>query len=95
MKKLYDKTGREVFPGDILKVYHFTGSRRKRYYMYKLVLKRHEDNEDFFVISHLNLREETFNYKCEDKVDTDIEIVQGYAGVPPGWSYEDRPKIKV
>ena len=33
--KLRDKVGREIEPGDILRVFHFTGARGKRHYMYK------------------------------------------------------------
>lgn len=33
-----DKNGREIRRGDIVKVYHSMGARRKRYYMYKQCL---------------------------------------------------------
>jgi hypothetical protein len=39
MTKAYDKTGREIMVGDVLKVYHFTAAlRRKKHYMYKHVI---------------------------------------------------------
>ena len=31
-----DKYGRTIEHGDLLKVFHFTGARRKKYYMYKI-----------------------------------------------------------
>lgn len=33
-----DKNGRECRVGDLLKVFHFTGARRKKHYMYKLIM---------------------------------------------------------
>lgn len=46
-----DKDGRRIEPGDVLKVFHFVGARRKRHYMYKQAL-RYEKGR--LVISHLN-----------------------------------------
>lgn len=34
---VYDKHGYPIYPGDLLKTYHFTGARRKRYYLYHIV----------------------------------------------------------
>lgn len=35
----FDKTGRQIKVGDVLKVYHFQGARwRKHYFMYKQVI---------------------------------------------------------
>lgn len=33
-----DKYGIEIEPGDVLKVFHFVGARRKKHYMYKLAV---------------------------------------------------------
>lgn len=38
MNDLYDKRGIPIERGDVLKVFHFTGARRKRHYMYKQCL---------------------------------------------------------
>lgn len=35
MTPLRDAKGREIEAGDVLKVFHFTGARRKRHFMYK------------------------------------------------------------
>ena len=32
-----DNKNREIHDGALVKVYHFTGGRRKKYYMYKLI----------------------------------------------------------
>lgn len=38
MNPLVDKYGIPIEEGDILKVYHFTGARRKKHYMYKMAV---------------------------------------------------------
>lgn len=35
MKEVFDKNGHPIQPFAVLKVFHFVGSRRKKYYMYK------------------------------------------------------------
>lgn len=45
---ILDKCGREIEVGDLLKMFHFTGQRQKKYYMYKLVYK----NEGYFRCAH-------------------------------------------
>ena len=40
-----DLTGRQIEPGDLLKVYHFTTTCRRNIYMYKLVFLVNEDLE--------------------------------------------------
>jgi len=34
---IYDETGRQIKEGDYLRLFHFTGPRNKKYYMYKYV----------------------------------------------------------
>jgi len=58
----YDKNGVPIERGDIVKVFHFVGARRKRHYMYKqcLGLDRYPSSpkgwEKVF-FSHLNFNE--------------------------------------
>jgi len=93
---VYDKTGREIKVGDVLKVYHFTGARwRKRYFMYKQVT--HEttlgkNGSRYLVVSHLNFkppeeRNGGYYLALDGKVMTDTEIVQGL-----DW-HHDRPRL--
>lgn len=43
MTRCYDKHGNELREFDVVKVYHFTGARRKKHYMYKwLIIKQDE-----------------------------------------------------
>lgn len=46
-----DRTGRQIEPGDMLKVVHFIGRNRKRHYLYQQAL-RYERGRLF--ISHMN-----------------------------------------
>ncbi|WP_267395525.1 MULTISPECIES: hypothetical protein [unclassified Sphingomonas] len=97
--KVYDKTGREIMIGDVLKVYHFTGARwRKRYFMYKQAMREAtlgegEGKADYFFVSHLNMvtegqRDDGY-YLCRDgSVLADTEIVQGL-----DW-HHDRPRAR-
>ncbi len=81
----FDKHGIPIERGDIVKVFHFVGARRKRHYMYKqcLGLSRYPSSPDgwqkvFF--SHLNFCEigdRSGPYHEEPgKVLADYEIVQ-------------------
>ena len=78
--QIFDKTGREIAVGDILKVFHFTGSRRKKYYMYKQVLRSHplgKNNQLFFEVGHLNMTDEVYDIMLDGSTLLDYEIVQG------------------
>lgn len=90
----YDKHGREIKVGDVLKVFHFIGARRKRYYMYKHVVGKRPANNggEFLVISHLNLkpldgRDAGYWIFQEGQFERDTEIVQS-----AGDHFEDRPR---
>jgi len=94
---VYDKTGREIKVGDVLKVFHFTGARwRKRYFMYKQVMReatlgKGEGRADYFFVSHLNMvpegqRDDGY-YICRDgSALQEVEILQGL-----DW-HHDRPR---
>ncbi|WP_025183007.1 hypothetical protein [Leptospira interrogans] len=91
-----DKTGRAIQPGDTLKLYHFTGPRRKKFYMYKYVLDFIELGKDERIglrILHLsyplNPDSSYFTVICDDKIHDDFEIVQGNSD---GYPIEERKK---
>lgn len=92
---IYDKTGREIRIGDTLKIFSFIGKRKKHYYMYKYVKDVREfPTHKLFIISHLNQKDEYFHLLIDEKIHSDIEIVQGYNNKDNELSFEDRPKIK-
>lgn len=93
MSELYDKNGREILIGDVLKVFHFIGSRRKRHYMYKHVVgmdRLGKSNRPHLRINHLNLSDNTNYEPMDGRHLTDYEIVQGYG--EDGKPFDDRPK---
>lgn len=88
----YDKTGREIFAGDTLKVFHFTGARRKRLFMYKYVQEGPTQAGRYMRIAHLDPKGGAYLFLCDGKCHADIEIVQGYG--TDGKPFSDRPKVK-
>lgn len=60
---LYDKRGIPIMRGDILKVFHFIGTRRKRHYMYKQCLGSKLIGKNaavpYMMFSHLNFIEDS------------------------------------
>ena len=40
MEPLHDKHGRQVYPGDLIRTFHFRGARRKVYYLYHTAVSR-------------------------------------------------------
>jgi len=86
--RITDKHGREIMVGDTLKLYHFTGARRKKYFMYKFVME--EVGDKFFRLSHLDRHGGSYFMSILGKQRDDIEIVQGFG--PDGKSFDRRPK---
>lgn len=84
-----DKTGRQIERGDVVRVYHFTGSRRKRHYMYKQALgtKMLGSGTLYMMFSHLNMDDEYYLECCDGRSLSDYEIIQSidcnFEGRPP------------
>lgn len=97
MSETRDKHGRAMKEGDVLKVFHFTGARRKRYFMYKQIVGIRmlgglggKPKVPYFVISHLKLdggRERTYEIGMAEGVLSNYEILQGLDDI------ESRPKL--
>lgn len=61
METVFDKRGIPILRGDIVKVFHFVGARRKRHYMYKQCLGLNSykpDGPQYVFFSHLNFIED-------------------------------------
>lgn len=86
---LRDKTGRQIERGDILKVYHFTGARRKRHFMFKQVLGSRTlgGGKEYMMISHLDLDDKYYLEPCDGRSLPDVEIIQSI-----DCKFEERPK---
>lgn len=89
--------------GDVLKVFHFTGARRKKHYMYKQVTRTQwlggyggRPKVLYFFVSHLSLKPESVNgdggywLGMNEGMKSDYEIVQC-----PTADFEGRTKIKI
>ena len=91
MPNLYDKTGREIIVGDVLKVYHFTAAlRRKKHFMYKQVVgqRTFRDGMEALEISHLDMSGDFYIEACDGRTLSDYEIIQS-----PDCKHEDRPRV--
>ena len=90
-----DKNRRPLRVGDVLKVFHYIGARRKKYYMYKQVVGEiligghgGAAKVAYYDVSHLNMSDkENYVIGKADGVLTRYEIVQGLDDI------ESRPKL--
>jgi hypothetical protein len=87
---LRDKNGRQIERGDVLKVFHFTGSRNKRHYMYKQAIgvKTLSGETEYMMFSHLDLDDKYYVERCDGRSLADYEIVQSIDA-----KFEDRPRL--
>ncbi len=91
MTEVYDKNGVPIRKGDIVKVYHFTGPHRKRYYMYKQcvgVTRFLPSGGAVMSFSHLDFGE-TNDYEEYGHVLRDYQVVQGAFD-----DYDQRDRLK-
>lgn len=77
----YDKRGIPIERGDIVKVFHFIGARRKKHYMYKqalgVVMMGKAKPEPFMKFSHLSLNDNEYYWEqCSSHRLATYEIVQ-------------------
>jgi hypothetical protein len=79
-----DKNGRAFKRGDIVKIFHFIGKRRKRHYMYKQVVK---GDPKYLWFSHLDQHGDKYPEPKDGGVFEHYEIVQGWD------DFEARPKL--
>lgn len=88
--KLYDKTGREIKIGDLLKIFHFVGARRKRHFMYQQVVEETHtaDGLSWLKVDYLNLSGATYMVLCDERVRKDYEIIQSVK-----CDHHDRPRL--
>ena len=97
-----DKNFRPIRVGDVLKVFHFTGARRKKHYMYKQVVGTQrlggyggKPTVLHFLVSHLSLKPPSVKggggywLGMHEGVKKDYEIVQSLE-----CDFEDRPKVE-
>lgn len=84
--ELFDKNKRKIEPGNVLKVFHFVGARRRRHYMYKQAVEYqpHPNSAGGYLkISHLckpgsidRIGDTYYLEAADGRVLSDYEIVQ-------------------
>ena len=96
MSQLFDKRGIPFQRGDVVKVFHFTGARRKRHYMYHHCLGTTSigpSGRQYYLFSHLNFIEDRhhtdgpYPVLPEGQILPDYEIVQSI-----DCKFEERPR---
>ena len=85
-----DKNGRQIERGDVLKVFHFTGARKKRHYMYKQALgtKTLGQGTEYMMFSHLEMDDKYYVERCDGRTLADYEIVQSIDA-----KFDERPRL--
>jgi len=93
----FDKNGIPFVVGDVVKVFHFVGARRKRHYMYKQVVGERTWPNGFccWVFSHLNMKpaegpDGGFYIAKDGRHYADYEIVQSCRPYPEHFSGRPR-----
>lgn len=87
-----DKNGTQIYPGDLLRSFHFTGARRKRYWLYHVAVN---DRGRLRAVPTSYLEPTKINdggsFLIDDRAAMNCEIISGHG---PGdiLSFEDRPK---
>jgi hypothetical protein len=96
-REAFDKNGIPFAAGDVVKVFHFVGARRKRHYMYKQVMgdRTWPSGHTCWVFSHLNLLPPEgpnggFYIARDGRHYLDYEIVQCCSRYPEHFSTRPR-----
>lgn len=100
-REAFDKNGIPFAVGDVVKVFHFIGPRRKREYMYKQVVGERTWPKGFqcWLFSHLNLKpadgpDGGFYLAKDGKQHADYEIVQCCSAYPDHFTRRPRKIIQ-
>jgi hypothetical protein len=88
--KLYDQNRREIMVGDVVKVFHFVGARRKRHYMYKHVIGETQTfcGSRVLKFGHLDKTGDHYLMICDGAKLMGYEVVQAADG-----DFEERPRM--
>ena len=100
MLRIHDRKGYPIYAGDLLKTYHFTGARKRKYYMYHLVVSYPGGDRMICASALLTYQNEKLpgclvSCTAVDGVLYDTEIVSGFGPLREYIDFEDRPRMKV
>jgi hypothetical protein len=90
---IYDKRGRQVYVGDVLKVYHFRERNGTTHYMYKVVAERDGWLMGMSIHDIPKKWQDAHSFRLDLIEESSFEIVEGY-GPKPCVDFRDRPKCK-
>jgi hypothetical protein len=93
--QIHDSNGYPIYPGDLLRSYHFRGKRNKTYYLYHVAVFVNGYME-FVPTSHLQPEEVKDGGRgmLGQNYEGHFTIINGH-GPEPYLSYEDRPRNQV
>lgn len=94
-EQLYDKNGVPVYPGDLIKTFHYTGSRKKKHYLYHTVVNK--EGYLFMVpTSHLEPSLAKDGGVCLLRIGLteDCEIISGMGPDLDWLPFDERPRKK-
>jgi hypothetical protein len=93
-RQYYDKNGIPIYPGDLIRTFHYRGKRRRIFYLYHTVILR-EGYLEMVPTCHLEPTKAKSGGRCWLKaLDADqLEVIYGY-GPGPMDDFTDRPKVK-
>lgn len=73
----FDEKGTEIKEFAVIRVFHFIGARRKRYYMYKWVRLKEFNGKLYWIAMHLTNDKETSWYNLRAAADKETRIIKG------------------
>ena len=90
----HDSKGVPIYPGDLLKSYHFTDRRRRKWYLYHVAVMR-DGALRMVPTSHLEPTLVSGGGGCllSDELANALEVIHGH-GPDDCLDYTDRPKHK-
>lgn len=94
---VHDKRGVPIYPGDLIRSFHFIGPRKRRYYLYHVAVWNSEEScMEMVPTSELEPSRRNRGGRCWLTQDLmhDAEVISGHG---PGniIDYLDRPKVKM
>lgn len=93
--ELHDMNGVPIYPGDLLRTFHFQGRKRRKYYLYHTAVYR-DGAMHMVPTAHLQPTKIKDGGAClmNDDSAVNCEVIHGY-GPKPYIDYLDRPKKEV
>lgn len=91
---LHDKKGVPIYPGDLLKTFHFIGSRGKKYYLYHVAC--YQDNM-MVAVPTCHLEQTKVSGGGKYRMSQDLLLhTEVISGCGPGaiLGYEERKKVR-